>query len=74
MRGNAIRAKVYRASSHRDVQYDGRMKSIDKRGDDDDDCGRGGASTVTCGGMCADGWGKYREGEGDWKSLNYTTH
>ena len=57
-----MRARVYRSSSHRDVQYDGRMRSIDKKGDEDNDCDQT-ATTFTCGGMCADGWGKYREGE-----------
>ena len=47
---------------HRDVQYDGRMRSIDKKGDEDNDCDQT-ATLFTCGGMCADGWGKYREGE-----------
>ena len=60
MSGSPVRTKVYRPSSHRDVRYHGLMKPIDKRGEDDvGDCGKA-ASTVTCGEMCADGWGKYR--------------
>ena len=58
MRESTFRAKVYRASSHRDVRYDGPLRSVEKDGDDSGKV----ASTVTCGGMCADGWGKYREG------------
>ena len=58
MRESTFRAKVYRASSHRDVRYDGPLRSVEKI---DGDSGKV-ASTVTCGGMCADGWGKYREG------------
>ena len=34
-----MRARVYRSSSHRDVQYDGSMKSINKSGDEGDNCG-----------------------------------
>ena len=59
MRESAFRAKVYRASSHRDVRYDGPLRSVEKNGGDSSDKV---ASTVTCGGLCADGWGKYREG------------
>ena len=55
MREIAFRAKVYRASSHRDVRYDGPLRSIEKN------AGNSG-KVVTCGGMCADGWGKYRDG------------
>ena len=58
MRESTFRAKVYRASSRRDVRYDGPLRSVEKDGDD---CGKV-TSTVTCGGLCADGWGKYREG------------
>lgn len=52
---STIRAKMYRSSSHRDVRYDGEMKTVDK--------GEGGDKTegaITCGEMRADGWGQYR--------------
>ena len=58
MSESAFRAKVYRASSHRDVRYDGTLRSIEKDGGDSGKV----ASKVTCGEMCADGWGKYRKG------------
>ena len=58
MRRSAIRARLYRSSSHKDVRYDGQMKSMDKSEGDDK-----AESAITCGGMRADGWGQYRCGD-----------
>ena len=68
---STIRAKMYRSSSHRDVRYDGQMRTVDK--------GEGGDKTegaITCGEMRADGWGQYRyedDDEAPQKALQYTS-
>ena len=67
MRRSTIRAKMYRSSSHKDVRYDGQMKSMDKsEGDDKTE------SAITCGGMRADGWGQYRRDDDEARPNVYT--